>query len=104
MARIIEYSDGFLFEIDDEEGMERRVSRTDGLPEKVNQTFQKALDEQVKPAARKVVEALRSVSPDQVQLEIGIKMKGEVGAVFAKGAADAHMVITMTWKAPDADS
>ncbi|MBK7190666.1 MAG: hypothetical protein IPH86_18900 [bacterium] len=58
----------------------------------------------MQPAAKKLVEAMSSLGANQVELEIGIKMAGEVGAVFAKGFADAHMVIKMTWKAHEADS
>lgn len=102
MSRIIEYSDGFLFEVEDDGLGSTRLAVGDGLPEKVAKSFEMALEKQVKPAAMKLVEAMKNLNAEQVELELGVKMVGELGAVFAKGSADAHMVIKITWKARDA--
>ena len=101
MTTIVEYSDGFLFEVASQGSGERRLAQGEPLREKVAKSFAKALEEQVKPAAKKLIETVSGLGTHQVELEVGIKMMGEAGAIFAKGSADAHMVIKVTWKAPD---
>lgn len=36
--------------------------------------------------------------PDELQLEIGVGLSGEVGWFFAKSEAEATMTLTLTWK------
>lgn len=38
------------------------------------------------------------VSPDEVEVSLGVKLTAETGIVFAKAGADAEMNVTMTWK------
>jgi hypothetical protein len=37
--------------------------------------------------------------PDEVSLEFGMQFNAEFGAVIAKSGAEAHMSVTMTWRA-----
>ena len=42
-----------------------------------------------------------SLKPSQVEVSLGMKLKGETGsimAVFVKGSADADLAIKLTWK------
>jgi hypothetical protein len=39
-------------------------------------------------------------SPDEVSLELGIKMDGEFGAVLAKASAGAQLQVRLTWQRP----
>lgn len=59
--------------------------------------------ESVGEAARQVAESLRArLAPDEVALEFGLKISGEVNWwFFAKNHAEATMSVTLTWKRPD---
>lgn len=50
-------------------------------------------------AAGEMSRSLREkLSPDELSLEIGIGLSGEVGWFFAKSAVDASVKVTLTWK------
>ena len=50
-------------------------------------------------AANKVCKSFREkVGPDELTMEIGIGLSGEVGWFFAKSGIDASMKVTITWK------
>lgn len=103
MTKIVEYTDGILFEIDDEGRGERRLAQGVPIPEKLSKSFEVAMEQQVKPLAKKLIDTVRGLGTHQVELELGIKMMGEVGAIVSKVSSEAHMVIKITWKAPDAN-
>lgn len=67
--------------------------------ETARQRFEDALSG-IRPAAAAVLEQVASLvdGPDTVALELGFTLKGEVGAVIAKTAAEGCFKLTMTWK------
>ncbi|MEU9335778.1 CU044_2847 family protein [Streptomyces sp. NPDC048290] len=82
----------------------RLVSRGDG-PAQAARTFESALGG-VRAAAASALRVFRdgSLQPDAVELEFGVKLSAEAGAVIAKGAAEGHLVVRLTWtpgSAPD---
>jgi hypothetical protein len=54
--------------------------------------------------ASQVAESMRAdLSPDELTLELGVKVGGELNAwFFAKNAAEATITVTLTWKRPEA--
>lgn len=38
-----------------------------------------------------------SLRPDAVELEFGVKLSAEAGAVIAKGSAEGHLVVRLNW-------
>lgn len=38
------------------------------------------------------------MKPDEIQIEIGVGLSGEVGWFFAKSELEASMTLTLTWK------
>ena len=40
--------------------------------------------------------------PDEVQVQFGIVLNAEAGAVLASASAEANYSVTMTWKQPPA--
>jgi hypothetical protein len=57
--------------------------------------------ETIAKAAQQMCESLRTqMAPDEVQLEIGVAVSGEMGWVFAKTTAEGSLKVTLTWKAP----
>jgi hypothetical protein len=82
--------------VDDESGA-RLVSRGEG-PARAARTFEGALDG-VRAAAESALRVFRdgSLRPDSVELEFGVKLSAEAGAVIAKGSSEGHLVVKLTW-------
>lgn len=55
--------------------------------------------EAVASAARQVAKSLRSqLTPDEVALEFGVGVSGEVGWFFAKSQVEGTIKVTTTWR------
>jgi hypothetical protein len=77
----------------------RLVGRGDGGPvAQASSTFAGALDG-VRSAAQSALRVFRdgSLCPDSVELEFGVKLTAEAGAVIAKGAAEGQLVVRLGW-------
>lgn len=81
----------------DEEAGARLVSRGEG-PLQATRTFEGALDG-VRAAAQSALRVFRdgSLKPDSVELEFGVKLSAEAGAVIAKGSAEGHLIVKLSW-------
>lgn len=106
MKRLIEFplEDGgsVLVEVDEPEqpGMPVRAATSGSqVAEKAGQTFDAALD-RIRPAATVIIQKLRSLHdpPDEVEVEFGLKMNAEAGAVVAAAGVEANYKVTLTWK------
>lgn len=77
----------------------RLVSRGDG-PAQAARTFEGAL-EGVRAAAASALRVFRdgSLRPDEVEIEFGVKLSAEAGAVIAKGSTEGHLVVKLSWSA-----
>ncbi|MBC2901553.1 CU044_2847 family protein [Streptomyces cupreus] len=82
--------------VEDESGA-RLVTREDG-PARATRTFEGAL-EGVRAAAESALRVFRdgSLRPDSVELEFGVKLSAESGAVIAKGAVEGHLLVKLSW-------
>jgi len=69
------------------------------LPVRATQTFEAAL-EKVRPAAQAIIQKLRSLhdAPDEIEVEFGLKLSAEAGAVIAAGGVEANYKVTLKWK------
>ena len=94
-----------LVETDDASSGLERVSRTnDGVVE-AGRRLTEALAS-VREAARESIAVLRALSPDECELEFGVKLAGEAGAVIARTSAEGHFTVKLSWArghSPDAD-
>lgn len=72
---------------------------TGDVVEAARQRFEEALAG-IRPATGAVLEQVASLvdGPDTVALELGFSLKGAVGLVIAKTAAEGSFKLTMTWK------
>jgi hypothetical protein len=54
----------------------------------------------VMPALRVILGHLRDGvhAPDEITMDVGLKVGGESGFVFAKGTAEATIAVSMTWR------
>lgn len=64
---------------------------------RARESVEAAID-QIKPAINAVTDRLKSMAADEVAVEFGIVLGAETGAVIAKGTAEVHFSVTMTWK------
>lgn len=61
-------------------------------------TFEAALGE-ARKAAKAALDVFRSsdLGPDQIEVEFGVKLAGEAGAIIARTAMEAHLVVKLAW-------
>jgi hypothetical protein len=109
MRRLVEFpSDSgelILVEVEDLglSGETRRGLSPSAVVERDQTSFEDAL-EKAKPMATSLVGKLRAIGdaagnpPDEVQVEFGIVLNAEAGAVLAAASAGANYKVTMTWK------
>lgn len=80
-----------------------RLVARDGTVQ-ATRTFEGAL-EGVRAAAESALRVFRdgTLRPDGVEIEFGVKLSAETGAIIAKGTAEGHLVVKLTWS-PSAGS
>ena len=84
-------------------GETRRGLSTSAVVERAQTSFEDAL-EKARPMATSLVGKLRAIGdaagnpPDEVQVEFGLILSAEAGAVLAAASAGANYKVTMTWK------
>jgi hypothetical protein len=95
-----------VVEVDTADNSPKRVMRG-ANPEAIataTATFESAL-QTVRSAAEGILHQLRSLAqpPDEVEVEFGVKMSAETGAIIAKASTEANFKINLTWKKDLAD-
>ncbi|MFI7497583.1 CU044_2847 family protein [Streptomyces sp. NPDC049687] len=102
MDRLVEFKtdDGAVVAVEAAEPVRpgsRLVARGDGTVQAAR-TFEGAL-EGVRAAAESALRVFRdgSLRPDGVEIEFGVKLSAETGAIIAKGTAEGHLVVKLTW-------
>lgn len=97
--------DGFTIfvEVDEEvdtineDGVILTSKKTDTFNGK-NRKISHAID-LIKNISNKLLETSKAISPDEMELELGIKFKGELGVPFiAKTASESTLKFTLRWK------
>ena len=84
-------------------GETRRGLSTSAVVERAQTSFEDALDK-AKPIASGLIGKLRGLgdsaveSPEEVQVEFGLILSAEAGAVLAAASATANYKVTMTWR------
>ncbi len=99
MKRIVEYKTqegaSIFAEVDLPDAAIGQASASDKVVQAIK-TFDAALDD-VMPAAEKVVSKLRTLSPQEIEVEFGIKLSAKLGAVFASAGGDATFTVRLSW-------
>jgi len=74
-----------------------RLASRDGSVQAAR-TFEAALDG-VRTAAQSALRVFRdgALKPDGVEIEFGVKLSAEAGAIIAKGTSEGHLVVKLTW-------
>ena len=91
-----------LVEVDEDAYGVEPVSRTsDGVVE-TGERLESALASVCK-AAQATLDTLTKLAPETVEVEFGIKLAGEAGALIAKTSAEGHFTVRLSWS-PDKKS
>jgi surfactin synthase thioesterase subunit len=64
---------------------------------RAGESLETALD-RIKPAIGAIASRLTAMAPDEAAIEFGIALGAETGAVIAKGTAEVHFTVTLSWK------
>ncbi|MEO3814135.1 CU044_2847 family protein [Sphaerisporangium sp. B11E5] len=52
----------------------------------------------VRDAARATLATFRGTGPDEVEIEFGVKITAEAGAVIARTGVEGHLVVKLIWR------
>jgi hypothetical protein len=108
MRRLVEFpsesGEPIMVEVEDLElagdgGKTRRGLSPSGVVERAQTSFEDALDT-AQPIASGLIGKLRSIAdpPDEVQVEFGLSLSANVGALLVAGAsAGANYKVTLKW-------
>ncbi len=104
----IDESERILVEFAPRPGV-RQVSTFDLTMEQLEELSNKALDSAMGTISQMAqrARALRDKIPDeftQVEIEFGIKLDAEAGALLAKAGGEAAISVTLTWERPEDDN
>ncbi|MGW3357424.1 CU044_2847 family protein [Streptomyces bungoensis] len=112
MSRLVEFTteEGAVVVVETADapaGGNRLVSRGEGPAAQTARTFttfEGALDG-VRAAAQSALRVFRdgSLRPDSVELEFGVKLSAEAGAVIAKGTAEGQLTVRLSWASAGTD-
>jgi hypothetical protein len=88
-----------VYEDDAQSSIVRASLDVDETIKKAQQTFESAMDK-VKPAASAVIAKIRSLHdvPDEVEVQFGLKLNAEAGAIVASAGVEANYTVTLKWK------
>jgi hypothetical protein len=102
MAELVHYvldpETTIAVEVDDEYSGFEEASPGD-FPARAAKSFSAAVAHG-RRAVEVAFEQFRSMAdaPDEITMEIGLKMSGEAGAVLAKTASEGHIVLKLVWR------
>jgi predicted nucleic acid-binding Zn-ribbon protein len=107
MAELVRFTgpDGasLLVEVEDDAPGLERISRDSGGVVQAGRRLEDAL-EAVRPAIRSVVDSVRTLAPDEYEVEFGMKLNAESGVVIAKTAVEGHFAVKIHWSRTAQDS
>jgi hypothetical protein len=91
-----------LVEVDEDAYGVEAVSRASGGVVEAGQRLESALAS-VREAAQAALDTLTKLSPEMVEVEFGIKLAGEAGALIAKTSAEGHFTVKLSWSPGDSE-
>jgi hypothetical protein len=93
---------GAYFEVEvDHQDLSGEVALVAGRPDLAEAPFSLASSlRSVLPALHVLLDGLRTLAPgpDEVTVELGLKVGGETGLVFVKGTGEATFTVNLTWR------
>jgi hypothetical protein len=77
--------------------LELASARPGAVVTRARESLEEALD-QIRPAVSAVSQRLRAMAPDELTVEFGLILGAEAGAIVARGTAEVHFTVTLTWR------
>ena len=78
-----------------------RIARYDEIVYKARVSFEAAI-ETVRPVAEILMRKLKDMaSPQEIEVEFGIKVNAEAGAIISSVSAEANFRVSLKWVQPD---
>jgi hypothetical protein len=103
MSHIVEFGveggPSLVVEVDDAvSGGVVRSARPGEVVVQAGETLEEALDRAM-PATQALIERLKSIAsgPDAIEVQFGLKLSGQLGAVLAKTGAEGNFSVKLTW-------
>jgi hypothetical protein len=76
----------------------QRVSRGSTGAQQADSRFEEAVA-RIRPAAEALLDSLKELeTPDQIDLEFGLKFNAKAGVIFASVDSEAVFKVALTWK------
>lgn len=97
----LESGGSIIVEVSDNEQSGSWRDSSETLLTRASDTLENAID-RVKPAAQAILSRLTTLSerPSEIEVEFGIKLSAQAGAIIASGSVDANYVIKIKWTNP----
>jgi hypothetical protein len=94
----------FLVEFPPRAGLKDVTSKPEALSER-SATAMNAAMSSIRDVADRVNSTVTGLirQPEEVEVEFGIKLDAEVGALIAKTRVEAHMMVTLKWTRDQGD-
>ena len=80
---------------DDRFGVERPARNEQGITD-AGRRLEDALAA-IRPAANAAAEVLKEVGAEHLELQFGVKLAGEAGAIIAQNCSEAHFIVTLSF-------
>jgi hypothetical protein len=76
-----------------------RSTRAGQVVGQAGESLEEALDKAM-PAAQALIAKLRDLGsrPDEIEVQFGLKLSGELGAVLAKTGVEGNFAVKLVWK------
>jgi hypothetical protein len=71
------------------------------IVERAGRSFESALA-QIEPAAETLIAQFRDLThaPDEIEIEFGVSLHAQAGAIIAETSGDANFKVSLTWRHP----
>lgn len=56
----------------------------------------------IRPAANAAAEVLKDIGAEHLELQFGVKLAGEAGAIIAQNCSEAHFIVKLSFTRPPA--
>ncbi|WYD81557.1 MAG: CU044_2847 family protein [Candidatus Electrothrix gigas] len=84
-------------EISEQQGIELVSRGKEDEPEKATDPFEKVIS-RIKPTAELVLNSFKEMnSPDEIELEFGLKFNAKTGVIFASADSEATFKVSLKW-------
>ncbi|MCI5228291.1 MAG: hypothetical protein D3918_16960 [Candidatus Electrothrix sp. AX2] len=84
-------------EISEQQGIELVGRGKEDEPEKATDSFEKVIS-RIQPAAELVLNSFKEMnSPDEIELEFGLKFNAKTGVIFASADSEATFKVSLKW-------